>query len=156
MGIEFIKDPWNHLVLTPRSKDVLRAIRQAMEIYYLTKYLELEDAFPIPIPPPDRALSNVGSAGYTPNPDDPDPWPWPWPGPFPWWHRSNLSILESVVNGQSGQIGAALGDPYLQPNKFDEIKSNAFHLKAATAALEKMDAACGQLKENIARLQSQK
>jgi hypothetical protein len=123
------------LVLTPGSKEVLEAIRQAMEAYYLIKYLELEATNPWkgkPIPPPGPEQSNVGSReGYTPDPDDPDPVPWP----FPWWHRSNLSILESIVNGKSGQIGAALGDPYPQTNSFDVIKSNAFHLGAATAAL---------------------
>jgi hypothetical protein len=155
--IEFIPGPLLGplLVLTPGSKEVLEAIRQAMEAYYLIKYLELEATNPWkgkPIPPPGPEQSNVGSReGYTPDPDDPDPVPWP----FPWWHRSNLSILESIVNGKSGQIGAALGDPYPQTNSFDVIKSNAFHLEAATAALEKMELARGQLIENIARLQKQ-
>lgn len=155
MAIEFENHPLLGLQLTPTSKDILREIRQATELYYFLKHANL--------PEPEVSINNIGTAqlsngslvGYTPDPEGPYP-PYPWPWPFPWWHRNHLDQLINIADGGLHDLGATLADPVQSISVGEQIKSTAFHLKAAESALATMDKARDELKRNIAQLQKMK
>ena len=162
MPIQFENHPIFGLRLTASSKDLLREIKQATELYYFLKFADFPDSpIELGISAAQNNAANLSPGslvGYTPDPDNPypRPWPFPWPGPFPWWHRNIIDQLIDIADGPVHNLGNALGDPSPQPSIAENIRSTQFHLKAASEALEKMDKARDQLKRNIAKLQKMK